>query len=105
MDRPFPVATVASCFALAGFAVAIFAGLGAERSAADVLSAALIALTICYAVGIGAARVAAVAVREHVALARAAASNTTHGTSGTDGSDVEIIGDLPDPGTNRARSV
>jgi hypothetical protein len=37
VDRPFPVVTVASCFALAGFAVAIFAGLGAERTAADVL--------------------------------------------------------------------
>ena len=102
MDRPFPVVTIASCFALAGFAVAVFAGLAADRTAAGVLGAALIAMTVCYVVGMGAARIAEVAMREHVALVHATAASGSIDTTVTDGADVDIIGDLPEAGKERA---
>lgn len=112
MDRPFPVATIASCFALAGFAVAIFGGLAAERDASGILTAALMAMTACYALGFGAARVAQVAVREHVALVQARLAARTDGAPGASGTEltgVDIIGDLPLPGASpsaeRARST
>lgn len=104
MDRQFPVVTIASCFALAAFAVAVFAGLAADRAAADVLASALIAMTVCYLVGIGAARIAEVALREHVAMAHATVANDTSDTSGAAGADVDIIGDLVETDVARARS-
>lgn len=109
MDRPFPVATIASCFALAGFAVAIFGGLAAERDASGILTAALMAMTACYALGFGAARVAQVAVREHIAIAQARLTTRTDGASGADLTGVDTIGDPPLPGASpsaeRARST
>jgi hypothetical protein len=47
------------------------AGLRAERTAADVLGAGLMAMTVCYALGILAARAAEITVREHLDARRA----------------------------------
>ena len=99
MNRPFPRATVASCFALAGFAVAMVAGLRAERSAADVLTAGLIAMTVCYAVGALAARAAEITVREHLDARRTAGATGGSDAIGTvSATDTVTV----DGATNRA---
>lgn len=61
---------IASCFALAAFAVAVVAGMAGDNSASHVLSRALIAMILCYPVGllvgIVCERVIAERVDEHV---------------------------------------
>ncbi len=71
----------------------------------DVLGAALGALTVCYGIGFVAARMAEIGVRERVDAILRTTTRRTGGAFVTDGSDVEIVGDLPDQGTERARSV
>ncbi len=65
-DPPFPTKPFASCFALAAFAIAIIAGLGAGRDAFSILATALAALFICHFLGSIAAAVIEAAVREHI---------------------------------------
>lgn len=85
MDRPLPAAPIAACFALSGFAVAIIAGLSADRAASSVLMGAMFALGGCYVVGLAVAHAAAVALRERLeqtALAPDRASSPSAGTNG-----------------------
>jgi hypothetical protein len=42
---------IAACFALAAFAVAIFAGLATSNPAGDVLLRAVVSMIVCYPVG------------------------------------------------------
>lgn len=51
MERRSPARITAGCFALAGFAVAVFASLGVGATAETTLLRAIIALVVCYAVG------------------------------------------------------
>lgn len=52
MNAPFPLRAVAGCFALACFGVALLAGLGAARDAADILRTAILALVVGQVVGL-----------------------------------------------------
>jgi hypothetical protein len=63
---------IAGCFALAAFAVAIVAGLGAEHGAAQVLLRSVIAMMLCYPVGLVAGMVCERVMRAHVESLRAA---------------------------------
>lgn len=51
MDRRSPGRIIAGCFALSGFAVAIFASLGAGANVDTILLRAILALVSCAAVG------------------------------------------------------
>jgi tetrahydromethanopterin S-methyltransferase subunit C len=66
MHRPVPVAALAGCFGLSGFAVAIVSGLASGRDAAYVLEDALLALLICWVVGSVVGRIAQTIVSEHL---------------------------------------
>lgn len=61
-----PTRAMANAFALAGFAVAMIAGLAAGNGAARVVATALVALVVCQIVGTIAASVMERAVREHL---------------------------------------
>jgi hypothetical protein len=61
-----PVITIAGCFALGAFTIAILSGLWAGRSASGILEAALVCMLLCYLVGLAVGKTAEVAVREHV---------------------------------------
>ena len=52
-------------FALAAFAVAVFAGIGASNPASVVLLRGIIALVVCYPVGAALGSVGRLIVREH----------------------------------------
>jgi hypothetical protein len=62
----FPTKPAAACFALACFAVALMAGLAADREASSILGTALIALLLGQIVGTIAASAIAWAMRESV---------------------------------------
>ncbi|MEO1129808.1 MAG: hypothetical protein AAFX05_08905 [Planctomycetota bacterium] len=66
MRRRVPVTTIACCYALGAFAIAILSGLRGDRPADAVLESALLAMLVCYFVGLVVAQVAAVVVREHI---------------------------------------
>jgi len=51
MDRRSPARITAGCFALSGFAVAVFASLGVGTTAETTLLRGIIALVACYTVG------------------------------------------------------
>jgi len=61
-----PVITIAGCYALGAFTIAIISGLWAGRGAPDILATALTSLLVCYVVGLVVGKTAEVAVREHV---------------------------------------
>jgi hypothetical protein len=67
-----PAKVIAGVFALAGFAVAMIAGLAAENSAARVLGTALVAMLICHLTGLLVGVVGERVVHEHVGRLRAA---------------------------------
>ncbi len=52
LNAPFPLRSVAGCFALACFGVALLAGLGADRDAGDILRTAILALVVGQVVGL-----------------------------------------------------
>lgn len=66
MDSRAPTRIIASCFALSAFAIALIAGLNADRDAASILSTAVFALIVCYILGLIIASIANVAVRERI---------------------------------------
>lgn len=66
MTASFPTKPAAACFALACFAVALMAGLAADREASSILGTALIALVLGQIVGSIAASAIAWAMRESV---------------------------------------
>lgn len=63
---------IASTFALCGFAAALVAGASAGNPSDRVIGAGLLAMLICYPVGLVGAKIALVAVHEHLAQYRAA---------------------------------
>lgn len=66
MRRPFPIAPMASCFALTGFAVSMVTGLSKGAEAVSVIEGALFALILCYLVGYFAGRAFNAIAREHL---------------------------------------
>jgi hypothetical protein len=58
--------TIAACFALAAFAVAVVAGLASGNPAASVLGRAIAAMVICYPVGLAIGYVAQRIIGEHI---------------------------------------
>lgn len=66
MRRPLPIAPMASCFALTGFAIAILSGLASEDAASDIIEGALMALVLCYIVASIVAKGYALILREHL---------------------------------------
>lgn len=66
MDSRAPTRIIASCFALSAFAIALIAGLNADRSASAILSTAVFALVVCYILGLIIASMANVAVSERI---------------------------------------
>lgn len=69
--------TIAGCFALAAFTVATLSGLAAGNPASSVLSRALIAMVVCYPIGIVVGLIAHRLVAEHVAAHLAEHSDPT----------------------------
>lgn len=63
---------IAACFALAAFAVAILAGLSANAAPAQVLWRAVVAMFVCYPVGLIAGVICHRVVEAHVAAHKAA---------------------------------
>lgn len=64
--------TIAGCFALGAFAVAIMAGLGSRNPAASVLTRALMALIFCYPIGLAVGLIAQRVVRGEIEAHKAA---------------------------------
>jgi hypothetical protein len=66
-----PARVIAACFAMSAFAVAVISGAATGNPAAQILLRALVAMTVCYPVGLIAglicARVIDAHVREHAA--------------------------------------
>ena len=58
--------TIAACFALAAFAVAVVAGLASGNAAASVLGRAIAAMVVCYPVGLAVGYIAQRIVGEHI---------------------------------------
>ena len=81
-DRPeggmkgIAASTIAGCFALAAFAVAIVAGLSIRNAPHAVLWRALIALVVCYPVGLAVGMIAQQIVVQHVEAHRDAHPDT-----------------------------
>jgi len=68
-----PAKTVAGMFALAGFAVAMIAGIAAGNTAMRTLLTAVVSMIVCHVVGVLAAAVLDRVVREHLTT-----SSTAH---------------------------
>jgi len=66
VDSRAPTRIIASCFALSAFAIALIAGLNADRSVSAILSTAVFALVVCYILGLMIASIANVAVSERI---------------------------------------
>lgn len=86
MQSHLPGNVIAACFGLSAFAVALISGLAAGRGAANILSAATLALLTCYALGFVIARVAAIAVRD----AANTATRKSRATSNTEARDAVV---------------
>lgn len=71
MNAGKPGRLIAATFALAGFAVAVVAGLGAGNPSARVLGVAIVAMIVCRAIGAVAGAIGERVVREHVDSYRA----------------------------------
>jgi hypothetical protein len=64
--RSRAAATIAGTFALAAFAVAIVAGLASGNNASVVLIRAILAMTICYPVGLAIGLVTQRVIQDHI---------------------------------------
>jgi hypothetical protein len=66
MNTRLPIASMAGCFALSGFAIAIVSGLLTSNSASSILSDALLVLVVCYVVGLVVGHGAKAILTEHL---------------------------------------
>jgi tetrahydromethanopterin S-methyltransferase subunit C len=69
-----PPRLIAAAFALAGFAVAIVAGLAAQNPSPQIIQAGIIAMIVCYITGTVLASVGQRVVNEHLDRIRASAA-------------------------------
>lgn len=65
MNRRLHSTTIAACYALTAFAIAIISGVSASSPASDVLADAILALMLCYFVALVAAKVFQVVLDEY----------------------------------------
>ena len=74
------VRTIAGCFALAAFSIALVAGIASGNPADTVLLRALLAMTFCYPVGLATGMVAQIVIEDHIVRHRAdnPAPDSTH---------------------------
>lgn len=90
--------TIATCFALAAFAVAIFAGVSAGVDAAQILLRAVLSMVVCYPVGMLAGMACEGVIRAH-------ASANSIATTGESVESVPAnISSAPTSGQSAARS-
>jgi hypothetical protein len=64
--RGKPSSVIAGCFAMAAFAVAILAGLAGENETISILTRSLVAMFICYPLGLIVGMICERLVSEHV---------------------------------------
>ncbi len=88
---------IASCFALAAFAVAIVAGLGAGNDPLSILIRAIIAMVVCHVIGSIAGAILAHAARLHVDSLKPSTPQAQPVERSTDSS--------PSPGDGGGRNV
>ena len=75
MNSGEPGRVIASAFALAGFAVAMIAGLAAGNPAGAVIKTGLVAMIVCYAAGVAIGSVAQSVVAQHLSGLRTKAES------------------------------
>ncbi len=100
--------TIASCFALAAFAVAIFAGLAGENAAAQILLRAVTAMIICYPVGLIVGLVCDNLIRSHTladSLDAAAQAAESAGTNIETGATQDDGAARSDAGAMKSRAA
>ncbi len=66
MERVRMTGTIAGCFALAAFAVAVVAGLGGGNATTSILLRAIMAMIACYPVGLLVGLICQRVVQEHL---------------------------------------
>lgn len=66
MVRHVPVLSIAGCFALGAFTIALLSGLSAGRATAEILEAGLVSMFVCWLVGFAVGKTAEVALCEHI---------------------------------------
>ena len=72
---------MASCFGLAGFAIAVVAGLAVGNASGHILSIALVSMILCHIAGLGAGLIGESIVKQYMEQYRAARPLTGPGTS------------------------
>ncbi len=85
-----PSKAIAGCFALAAFAVAILAGLAGDNAAISILFRAVIAMIICYPVGLIIGLICQQVIADHVAH-RAAEAAVQSNQSAEEAEDVIVV--------------
>lgn len=95
MQQGIAAKVIAACLGLAGFAVAIIAGLAGGNDTGTILVGAVVALFACQLVGMCIGMAAEVVVREHIA-SLAKSRSTGAGAAGAPASPHEV---LPNPST------
>lgn len=93
MAASVPIKAVSGMFGLAGFAIAVIAGLTAGNPGASVLMTALVASVACYGVGFLAGLVVDFVVQEH--LRNAAANSAERVSGGGQTVDQSVGGSVP----------
>jgi len=92
---------IASCFALAAFTVALIAGMAGGNAAAQILLRAVVAMIVCYPVGLIAGGICDRIIQAHTSTAAAAAKAGDLSALGSVGvlgdgpSDVEVVDVAP----------
>jgi hypothetical protein len=74
---------VAGCFALAAFAVAVVAGLAGGNTPSSILLRALMAMIVCYPIGLVIGLVCQHVIEEHVKTRSTATAVSDGGSGGT----------------------
>jgi hypothetical protein len=83
--------TIAGAFALTAFAVAVLAGLGSGNPAPSVLVRALIAMLVCYPIGLVLGTIAQRLVQDEIERHRDSNPETTGGDEEPDDGEIEIV--------------
>jgi len=86
---------IAGCFALAAFAVAVLAGLAGGNTAVSILTRAILAMVICYPVGLVVGLVCQHVIEQHIrqqtAETEAAAGSEQSAKSAEEAEDVLVV--------------
>jgi len=83
--------TIAGAFALAAFAVAVLAGLGSGNPAPSVLVRALIAMLVCYPIGLALGAITQRLLQDEIDRHRETNPEPTSGEDESNDSGIEVI--------------